>query len=72
MPGAVPRSASLALNHATLPFGLEIANKGFKRSVIENEAIYNGINTYNGHLVYGAIGRAFNMETVDLKEVLDD
>ena len=70
MPGCVPRSASLALNHATLPYIIEIANKGLVTSVLDNEAIYNGVNTYQGHLVYEAVGHAFGIETQILKEVL--
>ncbi len=70
MPGAVPRSASLALNYATLPFALEIANKGIMRSVKENEAIYNGVNTYGGHLVYEPIASSHNMKFTQLSDII--
>lgn len=70
MPGAVPRSASLALNHATLPFGLEIANNGLVSAVQSNEAIYNGVNTYQGYLVYPAVGEALNIDSKELSDLL--
>lgn len=70
MPGAVPKTASIALNYATLPFGLEIANKGIIRCCKENEAIYNGVNTYDGYLVYKPIADAHNIPYTELEDII--
>ncbi|MDT2831572.1 alanine dehydrogenase [Vagococcus carniphilus] len=50
MPGAVSRTSTLALTNNTLPYILELANKGFIEAVKENEALSHGVNTVNGHL----------------------
>jgi len=48
MPGAVPRTSTFALNNATMPFTLELADKGAERAVRENAALRDGVNTYKG------------------------
>lgn len=55
MPGAVPRTSTIALTNNTVPYALQIANKGFKKACIENEALKKGINTLEGHVVYRAV-----------------
>lgn len=55
MPGAVPRTSTIALTNNTVPYALQIANKGFKNACIENEALKKGINTLEGHVVYHAV-----------------
>lgn len=70
MPGAVPRTATLALNHATLKFGLEIANKGIVQAAKDDKAIYNGVNTYDGHIVYEGVATAHNLEFVELDSLI--
>lgn len=55
MPGAVPRTSTIALTNNTVPYALQIANKGFKKACIENEALKKGINTLEGHVVYHAV-----------------
>ena len=51
MPGAVPRTSAFALTNATLPFALEIANKGIEKALDENNALKNGVNIFKGKLV---------------------
>ena len=51
MPGAVPRTSTFALTNVTLPFAIEIAEKGLIKAVNENKALLNGINTYKGKLL---------------------
>lgn len=70
MPGAVPKTATLALNYATLPFGLEIADKGIVNAVKDNVAIYNGVNTYKGHITYKAVALAHGLESVELESLI--
>lgn len=70
MPGAVPKTATLALNHATLEFGLQIADKGLEQAVTDNIAIYNGVNTYKGHVVFKGVSDAHNMEYTELSELM--
>ena len=58
MPGAVPLSATSALNKATLPFIKELANKGIKQALSENEHLMNGLNIQNGEIIHAAIKEA--------------
>ena len=58
MPGAVPLSATSALNKATLPFIKELANKGIKQALSENEHLMNGLNIQNGEIIHPAIKEA--------------
>lgn len=50
MPGAVPRTSTIALTNATLRYGLEIAGKGLEKACAENDVIYSAVNTYAGKL----------------------
>ena len=61
MPGAVPRTATLGLTNVTLPYALEIANKGYMKASQENNAILKGINTAQGHLTYKAVAEAHGL-----------
>ena len=58
MPGAVPLSATSALNKATLPFIKELANKGIKQTLSENNHLMNGLNIQNGEIIHAAIKEA--------------
>ncbi|MFY3792194.1 alanine dehydrogenase [Ureibacillus sp. MALMAid1270] len=55
MPGAVPRTSTIALTNNTVPYALQIANKGYKQACLDNEALKKGINTLDGHVVYEAV-----------------
>ena len=48
MPGAVPRTSTIALTNATVRYGLEIASKGLEKAVAESDVIASGVNTYDG------------------------
>ena len=65
MPGAVARTAAFALNNATLPFILELANKGYRKALIENHHLLNGLNICHGHITYKAVSHAMKMDYVD-------
>ena len=58
MPGAVPLSATTALNKATLPSIKELANKGIKQALSENNHLMNGLNIQNGEIIHSAIKEA--------------
>ncbi|MBR1198440.1 alanine dehydrogenase [Bradyrhizobium sp. AUGA SZCCT0240] len=60
MPGAVPLTSSQALNNATLPFGLALANKGFA-AVLENPHLRAGLNVYRGRLTCEPVARSLSM-----------
>jgi len=62
MPGAVPRTSTLALTNATLPYAVEIANKGWKKAARENPEIKLGANVVKGKVTYKGVAEAFNMK----------
>lgn len=70
MPGAVPRTSTLALNSATLPYALALANKGTVRAVREDDGLWQGVNTYAGHITYAAVAESQNRPYRDLAELL--
>jgi alanine dehydrogenase len=59
MPAAVARTATIALNNATLPYVLELANKGWKRAVEARPELRNGLNIEAGRIVHPAVAQAF-------------
>jgi alanine dehydrogenase len=67
MPGAVPRTSTMALTNATLPYAVEIANKGWKAAMQESDEIKLGANVIDGKVTYKAVAEAFGLEyaTVD-------
>ncbi|KRP93816.1 alanine dehydrogenase [Bradyrhizobium yuanmingense] len=60
MPGAVPLTSSQALNNATLPFGLALANKGFS-AVLDNPHLRAGLNVHRGRLTYKAVAESLGL-----------
>lgn len=62
MPGAYARTSTFALNHVTIKYGLEIANKGIKQACEENKSILKGLNCVKGKLTCGPVCEAFNMQ----------
>ena len=69
MPGAVPRTSTIALTNATLKYGLEIAGKGLEKAC-ENPAISSGVNTYDGKITYKNVADALGYEYVDLNSLI--
>lgn len=61
MPGAVPRTSTLALTNATLPFVLELADKGFERAIRDNDALKLGVNAHAGAITHPAVAEAVGM-----------
>jgi alanine dehydrogenase len=60
MPGAVPRTSTYALNNATLPFVIALANKGWKRALAEDEHLRNGLNVARGKITHPEVAAALN------------
>lgn len=70
MPGAVPYTSTLALTNATLPYALQLANKGWKKACADNEELRLGLNVVHGKVVYKGVAEAFNLKYNDVMEVL--
>jgi len=70
MPGGVPRTSTLALNNATLPFLVKLANKGYQKALAEDKNFLAGLNVYKGHVTYKAVADVFGHEYFDPLKVL--
>lgn len=70
MPGAVPRTSTMALSNATIPYAIQIANKGYKQAALDNEAILKGFNTLDGHVTFEAVAQDQGLEYFDAKSLL--
>jgi alanine dehydrogenase len=70
MPGAVAKTSTQALTNATLPYAVEIANKGWKKAIQENNEIKLGANVVKGKVTYQAVADAFGLDYTDINEVL--
>ncbi|MCT6925619.1 alanine dehydrogenase [Metasolibacillus sp.] len=71
MPGAVPRTSTVALTNNTVPYALQIANKGYVRACNENPALKLGINTIDGKIVYEAVALDQGLAYTPVDEVLN-
>ena len=71
MPGAVPRTSTIALTNVTVPYAIQIANKGYKQACLTNEALLKGINTLGGFVTYEAVAEAHGLEFSDTKTLLE-
>jgi alanine dehydrogenase len=70
MPGGVPRTSTLALNNATLPFLVKLANKGYQKALAEDKNFLAGLTVYKGHVTYKAVADVFGHEYFDPLKVL--
>jgi alanine dehydrogenase len=70
MPGAVPNTSTYALTNVTLPYVVELAEKGWREALAMDSALALGLNTHEGALVYGPVGEAHGVPTIGLDEVL--
>lgn len=71
MPGAVPRTSTFALNNATLPFVLALANHGFKQAMRQDPHLLNGLNVYKGRLTHKAVASALKQEYTPADVVIE-
>ena len=70
MPGAVPYTSTLALTNATLPYAIQLANKGWKTACVENNELKLGLNVINGNVVYKAVAEAFDLQFTQVEKFL--
>jgi len=71
MPGALPKTSTLALTNATVPYAIEIANKGWKKAMLENEEIKLGANVVNGKVTYKGVADAFRIKYTSIDTILN-
>jgi alanine dehydrogenase len=71
MPGAVPYTSTLALTNATLPYAIQLANKGWKKACSDNNDLKLGLNVVNGQVVYKGVSEAFNLPYTPVETVLN-
>lgn len=70
MPGAVPYTSTLALTNATLPYALQLANKGWQQACLDNTDLKMGLNVVDGKVVYKGVADAFNLPLTDVSTML--
>ncbi len=70
MPGAVPKTSTYALNNVTLPFALDIANKGVTQALQDNPHLCNGLNVHSGKVTHKEVARNLGYEYVSAQEIL--
>ncbi|MGD8748696.1 MAG: alanine dehydrogenase [Balneolaceae bacterium] len=70
MPGAVPYTSTLGLTNVTLPYAVDIANKGWKKALDNDPELKKGLNIVNGEIVYRDVADAFSLEYTDVESVL--
>ncbi len=70
MPGAVPRTSTLALTHATLPYARALAGRGVVRAMTDDAPLRHGLNTYRGRVTYKAVATAHGVEHVPAETLL--
>ena len=70
MPGAVPRTSTFALNNATLPYVLALANKGVDKALRDNKHLMQGLNVYEGKITHSAVAHALGLPYVAPETVL--
>ncbi|MBB5120755.1 alanine dehydrogenase [Streptomyces eurocidicus] len=70
MPGAVPNTSTYALTNATLPYIVELANRGWQDALRRDAALAKGLNTHEGQVVYGPVAEAHGLPHVELSDLL--
>ena len=70
MPGAVPLTSALALNHSVLPYALDLANKGWKQALNDNPNFLNGLNVCQGKITHKAVAEALDLDFNPAEESL--
>ena len=70
MPGAVPYTSTIALTNATLPYAIQLADKGWEKACRDNHPLKLGLNVVDGKVVYKAVAEAFGLPLEDVNAVL--
>ncbi|WP_285767807.1 alanine dehydrogenase [Peribacillus sp. SI8-4] len=71
MPGAVPQTSTVALTNVTVPFALQIANKGALKAILENDALAKGVNVANGEITFEAVAKDLGYNYVSVENALN-
>ena len=71
MPGAVPYTSTVALTNATLPYAIELANKGWKQACSDREDLKLGLNIINGEIVYKAVADTFDLPYTNVDKFIN-
>jgi alanine dehydrogenase len=70
MPGAVPHTSTYALTNVTLPYAIELADRGWRDALRRDHALALGLNTHEGQLTNAPVAEAHGYQSVDLADVL--
>jgi alanine dehydrogenase len=70
MPGAVPHTSTYALTNVTMPYAVELANKGWKQALRDDLPLAKGLNTFDGQLTNGPVAQALSMQHTEVSAVL--
>lgn len=70
MPGAVPYTSTLALTNATLPYAIQLAEKGWKKACQDNAELRLGLNVVNGNVCYKGVSQAWNLDFTPVEDIL--
>ncbi|UCZ55312.1 alanine dehydrogenase [Bacillus shivajii] len=70
MPGAVPRTSTIALTNVTVPYAIQIANNGYKKACTDNQALLKGLNVFGGEITHYGVATAHNLPYRDASTVL--
>ena len=70
MPGAVPYTSTLALTNSTLPYAIQLANKGWKQACKDNNELKLGLNVIDGKVCYKGVADAFDLDYTPVDEFL--
>jgi alanine dehydrogenase len=71
MPGAVPRTSTYALTNVTIPYALEIANRGLEEAIRHDPALALGVNVYGGHVTNAGVADAHGLSSTPLESLVD-
>nr|WP_220127129.1 alanine dehydrogenase [Halobacillus locisalis] len=71
MPGAVPRTSTIGLTNVTVPYALQLANKGYVKACQDNEALLKGMNTLEGYVTYQAVAEGQGLEYADARSLIN-
>jgi len=70
MPGAVPRTSTIALNNATLPYVIKIANEGYLKAIKSDPSLKRGVNIFEGKITHRGVAEAFNLDYHPIDDLL--
>ncbi len=70
MPGAVPNTSTYALTNVTLPYAVDLANKGWRQAMLDDPSLARGLNTVAGQVAYGPVAQAHSMSSTELGAIL--